>query len=49
VEYLPDALVVVGLGLLAAGAAMVFGLAWALMVVGVVLLAIGIVAAWKQR
>lgn len=47
-DYLPDALAVLGLGLLATGVAMAWGLPFALMVVGIVLLLTGVVAAWKR-
>lgn len=44
-RFLPDALAVVGLGLLVAGVTMVLGPAWALMVAGLVLMVAGVTMA----
>lgn len=47
-KYTTDILSVLGLGLLATGVAAAFGWPWALMVAGLVLLIIGMAAAWRR-
>ena len=45
---LVDALILVGLGLLAAGVTVIFGFAWAAVVTGCILLALGLVGALRS-
>jgi hypothetical protein len=47
-DYLPDALIVIGFGLVVAGAALLFGYEWALLIAGMLLLIAGAAAAWRQ-
>ena len=47
-EYLPDIVAVLGLASLTGGVFIAFGLSWALMVAGLVMITIGILAAWKR-
>lgn len=47
-DYLADALIAIGLAALTTGVGMAFGLAYAFIVLGSVLLAIGMAAAWRR-
>ncbi len=47
-NYLTDILCVIGLALLTTGVGAAFGWPWALMVAGLVLLIIGMAAAWRR-